>query len=343
MRCWFRTVVLFAAVGSAGGCDIGGEVSVDAGLPSRSLEEIRAELLVHLWGEPRLPTLAVPTLLELGISDPWIPGVENAASVDRITWPNDYSDKPVFSHSVANHFHPKQGGQRLILYNEGHCSPFCASSPRAISFFLEHGFSVLAYAMPLYGPNEDPTWESIARRHSLLEELEGGNLSVLRLFFEQLAFGLNYVQSNFDYIDISMIGYSGGGWTSTIYPALDTRVGISFPIAGTLPRHLLPADIDEYEQSVERAIYEVASFVDFYSLASSGPGRRHIHTLNIDDPCCFAARGLEPQLEENRKEVQLLVDEGGLGGQYLVHVVTDHNGHEISQAALDMALAVLSE
>ena len=35
-----------------------------------------------------------------------------------------------------------------------------------------------------------------------------------------------------------MIGISGGGWTTTVYPAIDTRISESFSVAGSLPLSL---------------------------------------------------------------------------------------------------------
>ena len=32
-----------------------------------------------------------------------------------------------------------------------------------------------------------------------------------------------------------MIGLSGGGWTTTVAAAIDPRVGLSIPVAGSLP------------------------------------------------------------------------------------------------------------
>ena len=49
---------------------------------------------------------------------------------------------------------------------------------------------------------------------------------------------LNYSARQFAHEDVVMIGLSVGGWTMTLYAALDPRVRLSFPVAGTLPDYL---------------------------------------------------------------------------------------------------------
>ena len=58
-----------------------------------------------------------------------------------------------------------------------------------------------------------------------------------------------------------MIGLSGGGWTTTLYAAIDPRVRLSFPVAGTLPDYLRlgrPGDKGDWEQFYPD-LYKVAN------------------------------------------------------------------------------------
>jgi len=300
---------------------------------------MRARLIEHVWGEGGFPASTTPDV-EADTDDPWIPNIAGAASVDRLTISAGFQD-PLVDRFIANHYHPATGGNnRLIVYHGGHCTPHCSTGPRAIEYFLERGFSVLAYWMPLYGPNLDPDWDWPPGRHDYFIGFEDEGGGAMKAFFHQLAIGINYVKAQFDYDDISMTGYSGGGWTSTLYPALDPRIDNSFPIAGTMPRSFLDPATGDFEQKIVNRMYNIATYLDFYYLAATGAGRRHIQMLNLNDPCCFAAAGLEDEIAEYETGVQQRL--GTRGGSFSVYVVQDHNGHEIAFEALAFIHSVLT-
>ena len=67
----------------------------------------------------------------------------------------------------------------------------------------------------------------------------GGASGVFRLFIEPTVQAINYFQSaNPAMKDVSMIGMSGGGWTTTMAAAIDTRIKLSIPVAGSAPLYV---------------------------------------------------------------------------------------------------------
>ena len=92
---------------------------------------------------------------------------------------------------------------------------------------------------------------------------------------------LNEVTQGGAYQDVIMIGHSGGGWTTTLAAAIDPRIRLSFPVAGSLPLYLQegPCGITaDYEQVVPSLYRDRASYLDLYVLGSVGAGRRQVQS-----------------------------------------------------------------
>src|SRR5882724_11589473 len=60
----------------------------------------------------------------------------------------------------------------------------------------------------------------------------------VRFFVEPIAAALNCLLADGGYRSVYMVGLSGGGWTTTLYAAIDPRVRRSYPVAGSLPQYL---------------------------------------------------------------------------------------------------------
>ena len=288
-------------------------------------------------GPDGLPTRSEPDLQEIGVSDPTFEGLANVASVDRFRFDLDFDLS-----ATAELYHPTADATQVMVYNEGHCLSFCPGTRGIIEFFLERGYAVLLNAMPLYGPNQvSPR----VTHNALIEQLEANDEpNPLRVFLEAVALSINYIATNHAYERISMMGLSGGGWTTTLYAGIDPRIRLSFPVAGTLPFALREGgDIGDAEQHEERPLYAIANYLDFYLLASAGAQRRQVQILNFQDPCCFAADGREQAIDDYERDIVASLVANAEGGSFVVAIVTDHSGHEVSPAALDLIAEELSE
>ena len=72
------------------------------------------------------------------------------------------------------------------------------------------------------------------------------------IFMEPIARTVNYLVAHHPELqEIDMIGLSGGGWTTTVYAAIDPRIVKSIPVAGTLPLYLRG---DHYNHDLEQYV-----------------------------------------------------------------------------------------
>lgn len=92
---------------------------------------------------------------------------------------------------------------------------------------------------------------------------------------------------------VCMTGLSGGGWTTTLCAALDTRIMRSIPVAGSLPLYMdapaTPGNDRDWEQQLPGL--EPYSYLDLYLLGSTF-ARRQTQVLHDNDECCFNASWL---------------------------------------------------
>ena len=96
------------------------------------------------------------------------------------------------------------------------------------------------------------------------------------------------MEKNYNYDEYDIVGISGGGWTATVYSAIDERISKSFSVAGSVPFFLRTTDdnIGDYEQ-INPNFYRVADYLDLYVMAASGNNRKAVQIFNVYDPCCY--------------------------------------------------------
>jgi hypothetical protein len=163
--------------------------------------------------------------------------------------------------------------------------------------------------MPLFGWNTDTT--AIVPGQGTLTYVShgaiindtgpaGGGMG-LRLFLEPVIQVTNYFKSLTGNLgDTTMLGLSGGGWTTSMIAALDPRIKLSFPVAGSAPLYLRnqfnwTGDTEEsYPPLFDENIGAggtgggVATWLEIYALGGYGAARRQVMITNERDDCCFA-------------------------------------------------------
>ena len=132
---------------------------------------------------------------------------------------------------------------------------------------------------------------------------------------------------------VNMIGISGGGWTTTVCAAVDTRIKHSYPVAGTLPFYLRSdsqRDWGDYEQTLPD-LYNIANYLELYVLGAFGKGRAQIQLLNKYDSCCFA--GIKYRTYEHTMKEMMR----SLGrGKFEIFLDDSHKDHKISDESLQV-------
>jgi hypothetical protein len=238
--------------------------------------------------------------------------------------------------SHAYHLIPKNPNQQFILYHQGHRGDFHHSKEQ-IQAFLDHGYTVVAFSMPLLGPNNQPTID-IPRlgklkitSHDHMKFLSPDNGHPVKYFVEPVIVVLNYLENNKSDLTVSMVGISGGGWTTTLAAAIDERIKYSFPVAGSYPIYLRSnskRDWGDYEQSVPD-LYKTVNYLELYILGSYGKNRQQLQIINRYDSCCFAGKKWQTYKDLVTKRVQHLG-----AGEFDLFLDDSHKDHLISDISM---------
>ncbi|WP_205627751.1 hypothetical protein, partial [Streptomyces pathocidini] len=313
---------------------------------------VRAALVSEVWksADGRLPS-ALPEV-ERGVAAPEIPEFTGVDRIDRLTVRLPYGLSTTVFLLLPDRWPHHAGHRRFAFYHNGHGEE-PSTMARTAQALLDAGYGVLLFAMPLYHWNpreledpQDPAKKVVVGSHNDLVPWETPGFSTLRFFLEPLVVAMNHVRKVHEPTSVQMVGLSGGGWATTVYPALDPRVTRSYPTAGSLPFFLRSAPpkpsptTGDWEQRKDRhpAFYAIADFMDFYALASVGKDRRQIQILNRFDACCFNGVGHRSYAPVARHRVEVITGgEVGRGSWELLEDAT-HGDHTVSPYALSVIL-----
>ena len=299
----------------------------------------RAALWRFILGQPTPPVGRLPDTVEAVVEHPF----RDLAGIDRAErW------RVAMDHGLASigyFLRPASANGRLLIYHQGHAGGVVLGRD-TVDFFLGHGYAVVALAMPLVGENPRPRVEVAGlgplwiSRHDYLPFIPPGAGSPIRYFVEPVLAAVNRAE-RLGYRDIAMLGLSGGGWTTTLYAALDPRIRYSFPVAGSEPLYsratLVERHWGDYEQILP-GLYRIANYPELYVLGAVGEGRRQLQIFNALDPCCYEGSHVDSYLGPVREALTRLG-----GGRFQVWLDTGHREHRISDAARERVLAALDE
>mgnify|MGYP000520686087 CR=1 FL=1 len=301
---------------------------------SPDVERLRDELIAYLWGAPGLPS-TLPVIVSQGHID------NRYNDIRSLTRINKFIIKMEFGlESHVYHFIPKYPNKKLMLYHQGHDGDFYKGK-KQIGKLLDNGYSVLAFSMPLLGLNNQPVIRlpKLGKlklvTHDHMKYLRPENGSPVKYFIEPIVIMLNYIEKNDSFLSVSMLGLSGGGWTTTLVAAIDTRIGKSFPVAGSYPIYLRSnsqRDWGDYEQNTER-LYQTVNYLELYVLGASGSDRKQLQIINQYDSCCFAGRKWETYRDIVRNRVSVLG-----GGEFDLFLDNSHHEHLVSNTVMALIL-----
>ena len=269
--------------------------------------------------------------VESGISDFNYKDFQNLKRIDRLTVEMEYG-----INSVSYLFLPEQPNEKLILYHQGHGGDFLLGKD-TIKFFLDRNFTVFAMTMPLLGMNNQPVVEidGIGKiklnSHNQLRLLEANDFNPMKLFLDPIQINLNFLDKEYNFKRYSMIGLSGGGWTTVVYSAIDERISDSFSVASSMPFYLRVDDRDmgDYEQrNIE--LYQNVNYLELYVLSAYGDGRKHIQIFNKNDPCCFSGNGYDTYESVVKDRILQLGK-----GDFQIFEDDTHYEHKISYITLE--------
>jgi len=293
-----------------------------------NVSNLRSELINYIWSDKEYPLATYPQVIS-NISDSRYDDLSNLQRIDKIKHVMEFD-----VNSIGYHFIPKESNNKLIIYHQGHGGDFFIGK-NTIEFFLEHGYSVLAFTMPLVGMNDTPDYNDpnlgtiTLQLHSDFSLLESSNFNPIKLFFEPLVLSLNYIDLEYNYQNYYMVGISGGGWTAVIFPAIDSRIKETYSIAGSVPFIFrnLDKNYGDYEQRLVE-MYQITNYFDLYLMAGSGEDRKFVQIFNKFDPCCFS--GDYQIYEDDLKKIMQNFE-----GEFDMIIDDTHKEHKISNFTLE--------
>ena len=247
----------------------------------------------------------------------------------------------------------------VVVWHNGHNSPceIPGGDPDydgTIDFLNQAGFDTIALHMPMYQVNSGSGGlPPCAHEYFGVLALEGA--PVFRAFIEPIVRAVSFAVAR-GYKKIALAGLSGGGWSTTIGAAVDARIGLSVPVAGSLPCDFAEESVD-WEQSCDQPWLvpqsltpppstlapnpafqscthppplphraRVANYSTLYALAALEPGRAQVQVLHEQDSCCFHGCGRHDRIRAYGDTVRGAVAGGGAFGT----VVTRGNIHEVN-------------
>ena len=302
----------------------------------------REAIVRYIWGEAGFPR-ARPAAIEKKAPSP-VNDLKNAEEVETLTIRMEAGEE-----NTTHHFLPKRKNGKLVVLQHGHgCtfddgkSPTSYGLAHAIDTLLGEGYGVLAAYMPHMRPNDCRTVP-----HAEMFDIPVKTGNQLKFFLEPVAISLNYLKPR--YKEVNMAGLSGGGWTTTLYAAVDPSIRYSFPVAGSIPLYLRTGgSVGDKEQYLEE-FYRIAGYPDLYVLGAYGPGRKQVQILNRHDDCCFgekqhdpARSGLEyePAFRVYERQVQAVVH----GPEHFRLIIDDSAPrHMISAEAVQIMVREMAE
>ena len=308
------------------------------------VERKRGALINYVWGEQGWPTGDQFAAIESNITDPVYSSLYseegNLLRIDRYTVRMDYGLE-----SRVHHFHPIHGNGKLFLFHAGHNPAGFEGDDvwvnnagqypgLVIPRLLKEGYSVLAFEMPIYNPGGPPVVTLPDGRQitlnvhwDILTNLE----RPFRFFLEPIVISLNYVQEHYNYRNVYMTGLSGGGWTTTIYAALDPRIERSFPVAGSVPIYLRKGAFEAEQEYAP--FYRLANYEELYVMGAHGFNRLQTQILNRYDACCFSGTNSSYWVEDVKQATRSLGE-----GTYEFFLDETHQEHKTSQVGLGVIL-----
>lgn len=313
----------------------------------------RLEIINAIWGTTSIPDRK-HVLVSKGVASPLNPG-SYIASVDKIEIPLDphvlRDNVPVLD--LAYHFIPKKRNNRLVIFNPGHLctvkenleSENNYGTEATITGLLKQGFDVLAVYMP-HVSETDCNLDHCSIINTPLGIANPTATYGLRFFLDPTIVSLNYLLEENTYQDVSMIGLSGGGWTTNMIAAIDDRIKYSFSIAGSMPLYYRYAgSVGDVEQYLPQFYRDIAGYPDLYILGSFGNGRKQIQVLNRYDNCCFGqnqhdpGRDYETDLKAFEKSVKDRLIMLGAEDHYYLWIDESAPSHQISTETLEKIIS----
>ena len=276
---------------------------------------LRSTLIQNIWSGNGFP-MAGANVVSNNVPTPYLNGPmpTNLLHSDSYTFVlKDNSGTPIWTNLVYS-FVPTNSGTRLVIYHAGHDGyiPIYYTQPDyqeipgynsgdLVRKLVENGYTVVSIAMPF-----------LQQGHSGYLPTPNGTINHLRFFVEPT---IRIINQFTNATKVFMTGISGGGWTTTLVAALDTRITVSAPTAGSLPFYIVPQPRD-WEQFLP-GLPVTCDYTNLYVMAADRPGRVQTQFLNSNDGCCFSGVDALANIDYTVNTIARASSYGGTWSRYI--------------------------
>ena len=226
-----------------------------------AVDALRAAIITELWEGAGLP-VAGADVVTVGVADPLLTSAANLLRVDQLTITMDDNLGAPVMDSEPYVWYPTVATSNglLMMYGVGHTADWeLAGGGDMIRALIEAGYTVCGFLMPANGS---------AAVHNTYTDLPG--LNYTKFFIEPTVRAINELAAGF--AGVYMCGLSGGGWTTVMSTAIDTRISRSVEISGSYPLYIMGISRD-WEQYLNG--FPVMDYQDLYIMACDA-GRRQL-------------------------------------------------------------------
>lgn len=320
----------------------------------------REALLSALWGQETVPLDIYPGAAYVAhTSGTAVHSGKAGLPTPKGTWSSDVGQVDVlicphggggvstiqFCHPDATPADSASVRNKLLIHVGGHSTHFFSSLGEDLLTYyaLRQGIYVLGVSMPtmgfdssVYTPQEyvDADGDPVVVSNHNFSDVDA-TCGGLQVFLEGITRALNWLDlQGYVWDSISIVGLSGGGWTSDLYAAIDDRITKSFSVFGSLPFDLRiaeggPGDDGDWEQLPARAWWDILVDQEHaYALGCLDSGRRRVQILGTGDPT-FGVSTVLSEVSEYETHITNAVPTG----QHDVHIDTTAASHVISTEA----------
>ena len=313
------TVVGALLLGGCGGSAAADSGNVPSDLPQSQAEvdATRSELRDAIWGSTTLPIpevsavdFPVPSLL----LEPQTKALAGSSQVVTVPLRFDLTSQVIT-------LSPKGPVTCTAIFNSGH-GPNIGDIAATVQTLLRQGCVVAIVQMPQSGINggqvavlPDGTRTALSSNglHNDFLSLETANRSALDIFVTPIVATVSYLMNRYRTDTVGAIGFSGGGWLTSIAAAADPRIGVSMSVAGFKSVPQLDTCDGDYEQCTP-LLFGRVSAPQIYVLASTGEDRSHTQIFNEFDSCCYSGGDLPDYVDP----VKAAVEAVGSGAYYAI-------------------------
>jgi hypothetical protein len=309
----------------------------------------RQALIDYIWGAEGWPSNRLVSSVLTNAQD-WVTDSLRNEEGNLATLDVYYESLPYGLMANQYHYRPIHGNGELVIFHASHYGSLAsddvwannggASPGLVIPALLKAGYSVLAFNMPVVWQYPRPTVTVAGQGEVTLNDhcdLFRYLDRPYRFFVEPIVVALNYVEDQYQYKRVFMTGFSGGGWTTTVYAALDERITGSFPVAGSIPNYLRVGHegLGDCEQD-DSGFYRIANYKELYVMGAYGHNRMQGQILNRYDACCFYGTRQSNWVDEVQGSLQTLGQ-----GKYEFYLDETHQEHKTSAYGLSLILNAL--